>query len=100
MRVKTGDRETLIYLKENEDLWAEHDCAVMALGLKNDDGNLEYCFFCCESSEEWEAILTVFFAIQSRTDTAIYDSELLLPDATWSPESIFKIKEYYDEENQ
>ena len=92
MRVTTGDRSTLIYLKENDGLWSQNDWPGVALGLKNDDGNLEYYIFFCENLEEWEAILPVFYAIRSKTDTSIYDFELLLPDMKWHPESIFNLE--------
>jgi len=92
MKVTTGDRGTLIYLKENDDLWSQNDWPGIAVGLKGDDGNLEYYIFSCETSEEWEALLTVFYAIRSRTDTLIYDFELLLPSIKWHPESMFNLE--------
>jgi hypothetical protein len=92
MRLKTGDRSTLLFLKENDELWSQNDWPGVALGLKDDDGNLEYCVFFCENLEEWKAILPVFYAIRSRTDTSIYDFELLLPNMNWHPRSIFNLE--------
>jgi len=92
MRVTTGDRDTLIYLKENDGLWSQNDWPGIAVGLKGDDGNLEYYIFFCETSEEWEALLPVFYAIRTRMDTTVYDFELLLPSIKWHPESMFNLE--------
>ena len=92
MRVTTGDRSTLNYLRDNEGLWAKNDWPGIAVGLKGDDGNLEYYVFFCETSKEWEAVLAVFYAIRARTDTSIYDFELLLPSIKWHPESMFNLE--------
>tara|TARA_R110000787_G_scaffold90858_1_gene191655 strand:+ start:277 stop:576 length:300 start_codon:yes stop_codon:yes gene_type:complete len=92
MKALSGDRSTLIDIKENEKIWRQNDWPGVSIGLKNDNGNLEYYIFFCESSEEWEAILGVLYAIRARTDTNIQDFELLLPDMKWHPESIFNLE--------